>query len=77
MSTQWFVHLLFVINVAHPAIGSALDVLGPVRKHTRTGSVELERIRDSIIFGLRIQSSTKLVFLTSKRQSTPWKVMYT
>jgi hypothetical protein len=38
------VHLLFITNVAHPAIGSALDALGPVRKHTITVSVE--RIRD-------------------------------
>ena len=29
--------LLFIINSAHPAIGSAIDVLGLVRKHTRYG----------------------------------------
>ena len=29
--------LLFIINAAHPAIGSAIDVLGLVRKHTRYG----------------------------------------
>jgi hypothetical protein len=36
-SNQWvpIFHLLFIINVAHPAIGSVLDVLGPVRKHTQ------------------------------------------
>jgi hypothetical protein len=28
------IHLLFIINVAHPAIGSALDVFGSVSKHT-------------------------------------------
>ena len=31
------VHLLFVINLAHQAIGSALDVFGSVSKHTRYG----------------------------------------
>jgi hypothetical protein len=31
------VHLLLIIKNAHPAIGGALDMFGPVRKHTRYG----------------------------------------
>jgi hypothetical protein len=37
------VHLLFITNVAHPAMCSGLDVLGPV-----------EHIHDSIILAMKL-----------------------